>query len=309
MRTCRCAKAGSTSTRCCSCSPNAASTKSRSKPAPRSPVHSSSAGPGRRTAAVRRAGDPGRTRAAAVRGPAHRCDDRTHGHAHRRNAPHRPGRARAAAAGSERVSAFADHFSAVAADYASACPRRGQTRMPMAFNAPQRAALSHPMLETHPSLTTSPPSPPTTRRATGISRCPVRLDRIGRAVARRGLGSRLRQRPGQPRAGVALRSRACHRSQRRAGRAGARARQHHLRGRTGRALRLPDASVDAVCVAQALHWFDRAAFFAQCARVLKPGRGAGGMGLPGHRSTGATGRRQRSAAGRDPRCTGLRNGR
>ena len=33
---------------------------------------------------------------------------------------------------------------------------------------------------------------------------------------------------------------------------------------------LPDASVDAACVAQALHWFDRAAFFAQCARVLKP---------------------------------------
>ena len=34
---------------------------------------------------------------------------------------------------------------------------------------------------------------------------------------------------------------------------------------------LADASVDAVCVAQALHWFDRAAFFAQCARVLRPG--------------------------------------
>lgn len=34
---------------------------------------------------------------------------------------------------------------------------------------------------------------------------------------------------------------------------------------------LPDASVDAVCVAQALHWFDRDRFFAQCARVLKPG--------------------------------------
>ncbi|MEP6633552.1 MAG: class I SAM-dependent methyltransferase [Luteimonas sp.] len=33
---------------------------------------------------------------------------------------------------------------------------------------------------------------------------------------------------------------------------------------------LPDASADAVCVAQALHWFDRDAFFAQCARVLKP---------------------------------------
>lgn len=34
---------------------------------------------------------------------------------------------------------------------------------------------------------------------------------------------------------------------------------------------LPDASVDAVCVAQALHWFDRDAFFAECQRVLKPG--------------------------------------
>ena len=34
---------------------------------------------------------------------------------------------------------------------------------------------------------------------------------------------------------------------------------------------LPDASVDAACVAQALHWFDRTAFFAEVARVLKPG--------------------------------------
>jgi len=34
---------------------------------------------------------------------------------------------------------------------------------------------------------------------------------------------------------------------------------------------LADASVDAVCVAQALHWFDRDAFFAECARVLPPG--------------------------------------
>ena len=34
---------------------------------------------------------------------------------------------------------------------------------------------------------------------------------------------------------------------------------------------LSAASVDAVCVAQALHWFDRGAFFAECARVLKPG--------------------------------------
>lgn len=34
---------------------------------------------------------------------------------------------------------------------------------------------------------------------------------------------------------------------------------------------LADRSVDAVCVAQALHWFDRGAFFAECARVLRPG--------------------------------------
>lgn len=34
---------------------------------------------------------------------------------------------------------------------------------------------------------------------------------------------------------------------------------------------LDDGSVDAVCVAQALHWFDRDAFFAECERVLRPG--------------------------------------
>lgn len=34
---------------------------------------------------------------------------------------------------------------------------------------------------------------------------------------------------------------------------------------------LGDASVDAICVAQASHWFDRDAFFAECTRVLKPG--------------------------------------
>lgn len=34
---------------------------------------------------------------------------------------------------------------------------------------------------------------------------------------------------------------------------------------------LPDASADAACVAQALHWFDRRAYFAEVARVLKPG--------------------------------------
>jgi SAM-dependent methyltransferase len=34
---------------------------------------------------------------------------------------------------------------------------------------------------------------------------------------------------------------------------------------------LPDASADVVTVAQALHWFDREPFFAEAARVLRPG--------------------------------------
>jgi SAM-dependent methyltransferase len=34
---------------------------------------------------------------------------------------------------------------------------------------------------------------------------------------------------------------------------------------------LPDRSIDLVAVAQALHWFDRSRFFAECGRVLRPG--------------------------------------
>lgn len=34
---------------------------------------------------------------------------------------------------------------------------------------------------------------------------------------------------------------------------------------------LPDGSMQLVAVAQALHWFDRPAFFAECRRVLAPG--------------------------------------
>jgi SAM-dependent methyltransferase len=37
------------------------------------------------------------------------------------------------------------------------------------------------------------------------------------------------------------------------------------------ATRFPDASFDAVCVAQALHWFDFARFYAEVRRVLRPG--------------------------------------
>ena len=34
---------------------------------------------------------------------------------------------------------------------------------------------------------------------------------------------------------------------------------------------LGDGAADAVCVAQAMHWFDLPRFFAECARVLRPG--------------------------------------
>ncbi|MEO6102671.1 MAG: class I SAM-dependent methyltransferase [Pseudoxanthomonas sp.] len=39
----------------------------------------------------------------------------------------------------------------------------------------------------------------------------------------------------------------------------------------GEATALPDRSIDLVAVAQALHWFDRARFFVECQRVLRPG--------------------------------------
>lgn len=39
----------------------------------------------------------------------------------------------------------------------------------------------------------------------------------------------------------------------------------------GERTRLPDASVQLVAVAQALHWFDHDRFFAECDRVLTPG--------------------------------------
>jgi ubiquinone/menaquinone biosynthesis C-methylase UbiE len=42
---------------------------------------------------------------------------------------------------------------------------------------------------------------------------------------------------------------------------------------TAEAIPLPDASVDAVTVAQAFHWFDAPAALAEIARVLKPGGG------------------------------------
>ena len=42
---------------------------------------------------------------------------------------------------------------------------------------------------------------------------------------------------------------------------------------------LPDQSVDLVTVAQALHWFDVTAFYAEAARVARPGSAAGGVEL------------------------------
>lgn len=56
--------------------------------------------------------------------------------------------------------------------------------------------------------------------------------------------------------------------------------QHWAQGRAGNVTvavepgehtELPEGSVQLVAVAQALHWFDREAFFAECDRVLVPG--------------------------------------
>ncbi|MDQ3618392.1 MAG: class I SAM-dependent methyltransferase, partial [Pseudomonadota bacterium] len=43
---------------------------------------------------------------------------------------------------------------------------------------------------------------------------------------------------------------------------------------------LSDASVQLIAVAQALHWFDRPAFFAECERVLAPGGVLAAWGYP-----------------------------
>ena len=43
---------------------------------------------------------------------------------------------------------------------------------------------------------------------------------------------------------------------------------------TAERLPLPDASVDAVVVAQAFHWVDKTVAFVEIARVLRPGVGA-----------------------------------
>ncbi|MHC9085586.1 class I SAM-dependent methyltransferase [Luteimonas sp. RIT-PG2_3] len=45
----------------------------------------------------------------------------------------------------------------------------------------------------------------------------------------------------------------------------------HFIVETAEACSLGDASADLVFVAQALHWFDRDAFFGECERVLRPG--------------------------------------
>ena len=92
------------------------------------------------------------------------------------------------------------------------------------------------------------------------------------AVARRGLGLRLRQRPGE-RARSPNTSRVVHatdvaaRTDRRRQAASARA----LLSRAGRALGSRDAVVDLVTVAQALHWFDVEAFYAE-ARARRAAR-------------------------------------
>lgn len=48
----------------------------------------------------------------------------------------------------------------------------------------------------------------------------------------------------------------------------------------GEATSLPDADVQLIAVAQALHWFDRPRFFAECERVLAPGGILAAWGYP-----------------------------
>jgi SAM-dependent methyltransferase len=45
----------------------------------------------------------------------------------------------------------------------------------------------------------------------------------------------------------------------------------HFAVEPGERCSLDDGSADAACVAQALHWFRRGDYFAECARVLRPG--------------------------------------
>lgn len=56
---------------------------------------------------------------------------------------------------------------------------------------------------------------------------------------------------------------------------------------TAEALAQPDASADCVCVAEALHWFDRPAFWREAARVLRPGGVVAVLGYAAVRFPGA----------------------
>lgn len=132
-----------------------------------------------------------------------------------------------AAAGPASVPGFADHFSAVAAGYASARPGYPDALFDwIAANAP------------------------------------------GRALAwDAGCGS------GQASRGLAARFARVHASDPSA------AQVAQARGPANVAFvvepaercSLADGSADVACVAQALHWFDREAWFAECGRVLRPG--------------------------------------
>jgi ubiquinone/menaquinone biosynthesis C-methylase UbiE len=71
-------------------------------------------------------------------------------------------------------------------------------------------------------------------------------------------------------------------SQVEAGKAAAPAPNISFRLGTAEATGLPDASVDILTTAEALHWFDIPAFYAEAARVLKPG---GLIVIAGYRSS------------------------
>src|SRR5690554_6321079 len=117
------------------------------------------------------------------------------------------------------------------------------------------------------------------RRAAGLPGRAVRLDRRRRAVARAGVGSRLRQRPGHAQPRRALRARARDRRQRGTARPCPRAGQRALRGRTGRTVQPRRCQRRRRLRRPGPALVRPAALFRRVRARAAAGRGAGGLDL------------------------------
>ena len=132
------------------------------------------------------------------------------------------------------------------------------------------------------------------RRRGGLSASVVRLGSpLDRAGAGSMLGSRLRQRAGEPRASRGVRARTPPTRARR-DRQRPRAGERGFRGRAGRGLLARRRQrPTAACVAQALHWLEPPRFFAESRTRAAPGGGARGPGATVTSNSTPTYRRQR----------------